>query len=100
MHFKDGTTATCDLLVGCDGIHSTVRSTMLAAVSTDMVKAGRHEDAAQALAGITPKWTGTVLYRCLIPREEFAREFPGHRALSDNIMVRFILSPSPFELTH
>ncbi|EMD35743.1 hypothetical protein CERSUDRAFT_115693 [Gelatoporia subvermispora B] len=86
MQFKDDTTADCDVLVGCDGIRSTVRPIMLSALASDMDKAGRHAEAAAALSGVKPKWTGSVLYRCLIPRDTFARAFPNHRALSENML--------------
>ncbi|EMD35773.1 hypothetical protein CERSUDRAFT_95996 [Gelatoporia subvermispora B] len=86
IHFQDDSIANCDVLVGCDGIRSTVRSIMLNALAADMEKAGQHVEAAAALSGVKPQWTGTVFYRSLIPRDAFVREFPNHRALSENMI--------------
>ncbi|EMD35744.1 hypothetical protein CERSUDRAFT_74585 [Gelatoporia subvermispora B] len=86
IHFKDDTTANCDVLVGCDSIRSAVRPVMLSALAADLDKAGRHIEATAALSGTNPIWTGTLYYRCLIPREPFALAFLGHWALSENIL--------------
>jgi len=61
LQFYDGSTATCDLLVGCDGIKSTIRRQML----EEKAQAGRPE----LLSMIDPVWTGTIAYRGLIPVE-------------------------------
>ncbi|KAJ6500108.1 FAD/NAD-P-binding domain-containing protein, partial [Mycena vitilis] len=63
LAFADGTSAVCDLLVGCDGIKSVVRARMLRA------KAAEHAQP-QLLSLIEPKWTGTIAYRGLIPSTE------------------------------
>ncbi|OCH91533.1 FAD/NAD(P)-binding domain-containing protein [Obba rivulosa] len=86
IHYTDGTTATCDCLVGCDGIRSTVRTTMLNTLAIDMQQAGQQEEAAMLLSRANPIWTGTLLYRSLVPWAAFAREFPGHRALTDSML--------------
>lgn len=49
LHFKDGTTATADVVFGADGIHSTVREYLVGA------------EAAK------PVFSGAVIYRGLVP---------------------------------
>ncbi|KAF7975798.1 hypothetical protein HWV62_8475 [Athelia sp. TMB] len=80
LHFKDGTTAECDVLVGADGIKSVVRANMLA----NLAKEGKVSEA-EALAP-NPFWSGSVAYRGLIPKETLEAKFPGHRALKDDII--------------
>ncbi|KZT72214.1 FAD/NAD(P)-binding domain-containing protein [Daedalea quercina L-15889] len=60
LQFSDNTTARCDILVGCDGIKSIVRKQML---EEKAAKTGQGE----LLHHIDPVWTGTVIYRGLIP---------------------------------
>ena len=51
IHFKDGTTATADVVIGADGVHSVVRAHLLG------------EEAAK------PVYAGSVAYRALVPME-------------------------------
>ena len=52
LHFKDGTSATADAVVGADGIHSTVRKFLLPEKYVE------------------PVFTGTVAYRGLVPMDK------------------------------
>lgn len=80
--FNDGSTATCDVLVGADGIKSTVRAQMYAA-------------SAEAAGDLTlmrhvePVWTGTMAYRGLIRAEDVPLNEDGttHRAIEAPMMV-------------
>ena len=63
LHFDDGTTATADVLLGCDGIHSNTRKNMLSA------------DHPASRAG----YTHIVAYRTMVPIEA------GIAALGDKV---------------
>jgi salicylate hydroxylase len=79
LNFADGSVSSCDLLVGADGIKSTIRAQMFREVSS---KDGRPE----LLDFIEPVFTGTIAYRGLIPVGSSLP--PMHRAVKDPIMVR------------
>jgi salicylate hydroxylase len=85
LHFKDGTTGECDILVGADGVKSAVRRTMF----TDL--AAKAQDEGQAAAYrrcIDATWSGLVTYRALVKSEDFKTEYPEHIALTSPICVR------------
>lgn len=86
LHFQDGSTATCDFLVGSDGIRSTVRRTMY----TDLAaEEGDAEKAARMKSYVDPVWTGMLVYRTLVPRETAIAQNGGvlHPALLDPAIV-------------
>ncbi|KAK4076380.1 hypothetical protein Trihar35433_2940 [Trichoderma harzianum] len=58
VHFADGTSATADLIIACDGIHSNVRRQLSKA--TDMV----------------PRYSGRVCYRGLLPMSAVEKDWP------------------------
>ncbi len=59
LQFADGSSASCDILVGCDGIKSAVRHSMM----EKKVAEGLPEFSKYA----EPVWTGTIAYRVLVP---------------------------------
>ena len=67
LTFKDGTEATCDVLVGCDGIKSAVRRTMYTRLAEEAEANGHAEEAARLRTMNDPVWSGCVAYRGLIP---------------------------------
>lgn len=75
LNFHDGTTVTCDILVGMDGIKSVVRKGLL-------IKQGLSHS-----ASLDPVWTGTVVYRGLIEQSELEAIYPGHRTITKALMV-------------
>ena len=90
LHFEDGTTATCDVLLGADGIHSATRKVLLNLAASDAEKSGA-EDAqktADSLRGfIDPIWSGAMIYRGVIPREKLEKLNPKHSTLVNSQMV-------------
>ncbi|KAI0799845.1 FAD/NAD(P)-binding domain-containing protein, partial [Irpex lacteus] len=82
LHFKDGSTAKCDVLVGADGIRSAVRRTMfsdLAAKAQDEVQAATYRRCVDAA------WSGVVTYRALVKTEAFKAEYPDHTSISSPV---------------
>lgn len=80
--FEDGSETECDLLVGCDGIKSTVRSQMLQDLA-------RHEQPELANF-IEPIWSGTIAYRGLIPVEKLVKGDTKHRTIDTPMMVSLV----------
>ena len=78
LNFKDGTEATCDVLVGCDGIRSAVRHTMYTRLAEEAEAKGNGEEAAQFLAMDDPVWSGCVAYRGLTPAAELEENVRGY----------------------
>ncbi|PPQ64966.1 hypothetical protein CVT24_008154 [Panaeolus cyanescens] len=74
LRFQNGKTATCDVLIGMDGIKSTVRKAFLA--SQGLSKS----------PSWNPVWSGTVAYRGLVAAEALEAELPGHRAVKTPMM--------------
>ncbi|TBU31268.1 FAD/NAD(P)-binding domain-containing protein [Dichomitus squalens] len=74
LNFKDGTTATCDIVIGSDGIRSSVRRTMFANLSDESERHGRIEEASRFRAMVEPIWSGHVTYRGLVPASDLSEE--------------------------
>ncbi|KAF5337613.1 hypothetical protein D9758_014926 [Tetrapyrgos nigripes] len=68
LHFLNGNTATCDLLIGADGIKSVVRQHLHALPNN----------------GIT--YTGTVAFRGLIPVEKLPTTYSDNRQRDDSVI--------------
>ena len=64
LRFADGTKATCDLLIGSDGIKSAVRRTMYNAFARE---ASEEAGSVASSMMIEPVWSGIVVYRALAP---------------------------------
>ena len=80
LKFADGTSATCDILIGCDGIKSTARKVMF----QDLADKGQPEMS----KFIDPVWTGEIVYRTLIPAEHIPlRSGQKHRVLTKSTVV-------------
>lgn len=81
LHFADGTTAEADVIVGGDGIKSKVRAAMYDSAHARDCKKGVKREECGRCGRATPKWTGTVGYRFLIPSERMREVNPEHHAL-------------------
>ncbi|OSD01849.1 FAD/NAD(P)-binding domain-containing protein [Trametes coccinea BRFM310] len=81
LHFADGTTSETDVLIGADGIKSKTRSSMYDIVHSRECRNDVVKDECERCKRATPKWTGTVGYRYLIPSERMREVNPEHNAL-------------------
>jgi len=90
LSFEDGSSSTCDLLVGADGMHSAVRRRFLSNVAELYMQEENDSEAKEALDGIEPKWTGHIAYRAVVPAEALAAVYPGHRTLTTDLLVCII----------
>lgn len=79
LNFADATTATCDILIGADGVKSAVRNVMYeflaleAEAQADLKTLYTNEKdcrSAEALRSLrAPKWSGVLVYRALVSAE-------------------------------
>ncbi|KAF9449147.1 4-aminobenzoate hydroxylase [Macrolepiota fuliginosa MF-IS2] len=72
LHFAGKPSAVCDILIGADGIKSTVRQLFLSRLPNPQT----YERFLQ------PVWSGLVAYRGLVAKEDLQKALPGHRALT------------------
>lgn len=87
LHFENGTIATCDFLVGMDGIKSVVRRFLL--LNRGLVNS----------PSLYPVCSGYMTYRALIPAEALRKTFPGHRALTNQMLVSAVSGTEKSQLT-
>ncbi|KAG1734939.1 uncharacterized protein EDB91DRAFT_577444 [Suillus paluster] len=77
LHFADDSTATTDVLIGADGLHSSVRKTLFETLDRGIVdpnKIGHYTN---------PSWTGKLVYRTVIPVKKLSQMDPNNIALKD-----------------
>lgn len=87
LQFSDGTQATCNLIVGCDGIKSAVRGTLCHELAKSLEKSGNPAGAKEAASHVDPQWSGTTSYRTLISSSALESVYPGHRVLKRPMIV-------------
>ncbi|KAF8823291.1 hypothetical protein HHX47_DHR10000282 [Lentinula edodes] len=73
--FEDGTYATCDVLVGADGIKSAVRNCLLQDQTEIARESGQPTDEQKTLTCKDHvSWAGSIAYRALIPVERLKED--------------------------
>ncbi|KZT01925.1 FAD/NAD(P)-binding domain-containing protein [Laetiporus sulphureus 93-53] len=82
LQFLDGSTATCDVLAGCDGIKSTVRKVLYQSLADKAIQDGNNAKATDLLAQAKPVWSGRTVYRSLLSRDVLEHACPGHPHLT------------------
>ncbi|KAG1776546.1 hypothetical protein EV702DRAFT_1109364 [Suillus placidus] len=80
LHFADDSTSTTDVLVGADGVHSSVRKTLFETLDRDVV------DPSNIRHYTDPSWTGTLVYRTVFPAKKLSDLDPNNVALKDFVI--------------
>ncbi|KAL1661016.1 hypothetical protein GGG16DRAFT_66390 [Schizophyllum commune] len=88
-----GAVATCDVLIGADGLKSRVRIGMMEGLVSEATRqaaglAGAEGEAEALTAAAQPVWSGFVAYRVLISADKLRERAPEHSLLS-NPMLHF-----------
>jgi salicylate hydroxylase len=94
LQFQDGSTATCDILIGADGIKSVVRKRMLQEAAAEVEAQSWDNQAAELRSLIDPRFSGVLTYRALIPAERLSKISPQHSVFSSPVHVGHLV---PFE---
>lgn len=92
LQFADGTTASADVLLGADGIHSPTRHAVLNEVAAKLEAAGGSQKATRLRKSCEALWSGTTCYRALIPSERLKTLNAEHRSLTRPLLVSYIFS--------
>jgi salicylate hydroxylase len=87
LRFQDGSTATCDILIGADGLKSAVRKTMLQEAALWAESQRRNAEAAELRNSCEARFSGVLSYRTLIPAARLSSSSPQHRVFSSAVQV-------------
>ncbi|KAI0290583.1 salicylate hydroxylase [Russula brevipes] len=85
LRFQDGSTATCDILIGADGLKSAVRKTMLQEAALWAESQRRNAEAAELRNSCEARFSGVLSYRTLIPAARLSSSSPQHRVFSSAV---------------
>ncbi|KAH9989922.1 FAD/NAD-P-binding domain-containing protein [Russula compacta] len=85
LRFQDGSTATCDILVGADGLKSAVRRTMYHEAAIRAESQHRNADALELRSLCELRFSGVLAYRTLIPAAKLSSISPHHRVFSSPV---------------
>lgn len=84
LEFAGGATATADVLIGADGVHSTVRDSLF----SNLVASGWSRLSKTDLYERTePRWTGGIMCRTLVRKDRLNATWRDHPALSTPMVV-------------
>ncbi|RPD62092.1 FAD/NAD(P)-binding domain-containing protein [Lentinus tigrinus ALCF2SS1-7] len=84
VRFQDGTTATCDILVGADGVRSAVRASMYSQLAQAAEAEGKQQEADDLKHHISPVFSGATIYRTVINK---TGEIAAHPAFNRSGLV-------------
>jgi salicylate hydroxylase len=87
LRFHDGSTATCDVLVGADGVKSVVRKTMFQDAALWAESQNRNADTTELRNLSELRFSGVFSYRTLIPAARLSSVAPHHRVFSSPVQV-------------
>ncbi|KAI9507157.1 salicylate hydroxylase [Russula earlei] len=85
LRFHDGSTATCDILIGADGLKSVVRKKMFHEAALWAESQRRNADAAELRSLSELRFSGALSYRTLIPAARLSSVSPQHRVFSSAV---------------
>ncbi|OJA14797.1 hypothetical protein AZE42_09721 [Rhizopogon vesiculosus] len=88
LHFADDSAATTDVLIGADGIRSSVRKTLFEAIDRSLVNSSKIAHYTDAY------WTGISIYRAMFPVEKLLKMDPNHVTSKGFVVV------SPLQSSH
>ena len=81
LHFADDSTETADVLIGADGVRSSVRKTLFDTIDPGVI------DLSQARHYKDASWSGTLIYRATFPVEKLSKIDPNHILLKGFVVV-------------
>lgn len=90
MTLTDGSTVSADVVIGCDGVWSAARRSLLEHAAADVEAGGAEESTAEAAklrSAIEPLWSGWYAYRSVVAREKVEALPNGHRVFKNTVMV-------------
>jgi len=83
LHFQDGTTAACDILIGADGVKSATRVALVDELAHAAKSVGRTGEAEALRRAAQPRWSGICAYRTTISAEALRSRVPNHTVLKE-----------------
>ncbi|KAI0750647.1 FAD/NAD(P)-binding domain-containing protein [Daedaleopsis nitida] len=89
LQFQDGTTATCDVLIGADGVRSVVRGVMYSGLANAALAAGKTEEADRLRSCVPAVFSGFITYRMLVHKTSLSEEDAKSPALNGEDMVLY-----------
>lgn len=86
LHFEDGSSATCDVLIGADGIKSPTRRCLLKNIANNVAEPDPHR-LREIPSSIDPVWSGSIAYRAVVPSKRLEMINPDHKVLKEGQLV-------------
>ncbi len=87
LRFQDGSSTSCDVLFGADGVKSTVRAVMFTQLADAAKDAGCEQESDLLRSCIPAAWSGTTVYRGLLERDPIADGKPPPLNMSHLMIV-------------